>query len=60
MKDLLDFQRFQIESLQKRVCELEYKLQQVKQFCFELTDTECPEEYKVLIKREIYNLTEEK
>lgn len=58
MKDLIDFQRFQIESLQKKVCELEYKLQQTKQYCFELTDNECPDEYKTLVKVEIYNLTQ--
>lgn len=56
MKDLTDFQRYQIEALQKRVCELENKLAQVKQYVFEACEPECPEEYKTIIKQQIYEL----
>jgi len=50
MKYLIDYQRFQVESLQKRICELENKLNDVKAHIFELCDEECPEEYKTIIK----------
>jgi hypothetical protein len=56
MKDLIDYQRFQIESLQARVCELENINNQLSNYCFEALSDECPEEYKTIIKQEIYNL----
>jgi hypothetical protein len=55
MKDLIDFQRYQIETLQKRVCELESQLNEVKQYCFELCE-DAPEDYKTIIKQTIYEL----
>jgi hypothetical protein len=30
MKDLIDYQRFQVEALQKKICELESKLKRSK------------------------------
>ena len=56
MKDLLDYQRFRIETLQSRVCELESLLNRLETYCFELADEDCPKDYKVIIKRELYNL----
>lgn len=56
MKDLTDFQRFQIQSLQQRVCELENINNQLAEYCFEALADECPNEYKTIIKKEIYNL----
>jgi hypothetical protein len=56
MKDLTDFQRFQIQSLQARVCELENINNQLANYCFEALSDECPAEYKTIIKKEIYNL----
>lgn len=55
MKDLIDYQRFQVEALQKRVCELEQKLNELKVYCFELCE-DAPEEYKTIIKQQIYEL----
>ena len=57
MKDLIDYQRFQIESLQARVCELENVNNVLSGYCFEALDKDCPKEYKLIIKKEIYNLT---
>ena len=51
MKDLIDYQRFQVEALQKRICELETKLNDVKAHIFELCDEDCPNEYKTIIKQ---------
>ena len=55
MKDLIDYQRFQVEALQKRVCELEKKLNELKVYCFELCE-DAPEEYKIIVKQQIYEL----
>jgi hypothetical protein len=56
MKDLTDFQRFQIQSLQSRVCELENINNQLAEYCFEALTDEITAEYKTVIKKEIYNL----
>ena len=56
MKDLLDFQRFQIQSLQSRICELENINNTLSGYCFEALDERCPAEYKNIIKKEIYTL----
>lgn len=56
MKDLIDYQRFQIESLQARVCELENINNVLSGYCFEALTDEITAEYKTVIKKEIYNL----
>jgi hypothetical protein len=56
MEDLAEFQRFQIERLQKRVCELENINNTLSNYCFEALDEQCPAEYKTIIKKEIYTL----
>ena len=56
MKDLIDYQRFQIESLQARVCELENIINTLSEYCFEALTDEITAEYKTVIKKEIYNL----
>lgn len=56
MRDLIDYQRFQVEALQKRICELESKLSEMKMHIFELCDEECTEEYKIIIKQKTYEL----
>jgi len=56
MKDLLDFQRFQIQSLQNRICELENQNNILTEYIFEALDEQCTQEYKTIIKKEIYTL----
>lgn len=56
MKDLLDYQRFRIEAMQSEICELKAIINQLETYCFELADKDCPSDYKVIIKKEIYNL----
>jgi len=56
MNDLLDFQRYQIQSLQDRICQLENINNALSNYCFEALDERCPSEYKTIIKKEIYNL----
>jgi hypothetical protein len=59
MKDLLDYNRFRIETLQSRVCELETLVNTLQTYCFELADESCPVEYKTIVKQELYNLTQQ-
>jgi len=56
MEDLLDFNRFRMEAMQSKICDLESKLNTLETYCFELADENCPKEYKRIIKQEIYNL----
>lgn len=48
MKELVDFQFRRIEALDKRVKELE-------RYVLELSDKDCPEDYKRIVRSEILN-----
>ncbi len=56
MEDLLDYNRFRIEAMQKEICDLKSTLNTLETYCFELADENCPREYKTIIKQELYNL----
>ena len=56
MKDLLDYNRFRMESMQSKICELETLVSTLETYCFELADENCPLEYKTIVKQELYNL----
>ena len=56
MKDLIDFNRFQIEALQSAICKLKQENNQLATYCFEALEDGITDEYKTLIKQEIYNL----
>ena len=56
MQDLLDYNRFRIETLQGRVCQLETLVNTLETYCFELADSDCTLEYKTLLKSELYKL----
>jgi len=53
MKDLLDFKNAQITALQKKVFELETKVSTYETYIFELTDKDCPTQYKDIVKNEL-------
>jgi hypothetical protein len=55
MKDLLDYNRFRMEALQAQICKLEHHISTLETYVFELADLECPDEYKTIIKQELYN-----
>ena len=59
MKDLLDFQRLQIQTLQAKVYKQDFIISVLETYCFEALDEECPEEYKTIIKQEIYTLNKQ-
>ena len=56
MKDLIDFYRFQIEALQSEICKLKQENNQLATYCFEALEEGITQEYKTLIKQEIYKL----
>ena len=56
MEDLLDYNRFRIEAMQEKLCKLEFYINQLETYFFELADENCPREYKTIIKQELYNL----
>ena len=56
MKDLIDFNRFQIEALQLEICKLKQENNQLATYCFEALEDGITHEYKTLIKQEIYKL----
>tara|TARA_S200002703_G_scaffold150132_1_gene148274 strand:- start:191 stop:370 length:180 start_codon:yes stop_codon:yes gene_type:complete len=53
--ELTRFQEQRIEALHNNVCELQNKVDQLKTFIIELTDSDCPEQYKNVILSEITN-----
>jgi hypothetical protein len=59
MKDLLDYNRFRMESMQSKICELETLVSTLETYCFELADAECTLDYKTLIKSELYKLKQQ-
>jgi hypothetical protein len=56
MKDLIDFNRFQIEALQAEICKLKQENSILATYCFEALEDDVPEEYKRIIKQQIYQL----
>ena len=56
MKDLIDFNRFQILALQERICKLEQENNLLSTYFFEALESGITEEYKTLIKKQIYEL----
>lgn len=58
MKDLISFKNAQIEALQDVVAEQEKTIMQLETFIFELTDKDSPEEYKQVIRKEVFGNNE--
>ena len=56
MKDLLDYNRFRMEALHAQICKLEHHISTLETYVFELADLDCPDEYKTIVKQELYNL----
>lgn len=56
MKDLIDFNRFQIEALQNEICKLKQENNTLATYCFEALEEGITKEYKILIKQQVYEL----
>ena len=52
-KVLVDFKEKKIDSLQKENLKLKTKLSKLEPFIIELTDEDCPKEYKQIILKEL-------
>tara|TARA_R110002153_G_scaffold5900_2_gene27261 strand:+ start:460 stop:633 length:174 start_codon:yes stop_codon:yes gene_type:complete len=53
MKDLLDFKNHRIEALQRKLFDYEQQIGILETYIFELTDKDCPEEYKRIVKNQL-------
>ena len=58
MKDLISFKNAQIEALQGVVADNDKYIMQLETFIFELTDKDSPEEYKQVIRKEVFGKNE--
>lgn len=56
MKDIITFKNAQIEALQNAVAEQEKTIMQLETYIFELTDKDSPEEYKQVIRNEVFGI----
>ncbi len=54
MKDLITFKNLQIEALQDSIAQSDKYIQQLETYIFELTDKDSPEEYKTVIRNEVF------
>jgi len=54
MKDLNDFKNQQIKALQSKVCSMKEYISQLETYIFELTDNECPNQYKNIVRQEVF------
>jgi len=53
MKDLVDFKNAQIEALLRKCNEQEKRISILETWIFELSDKDCPSEYKQIVKNEL-------
>jgi len=53
MKDVIEYQRIRILALMSEVDRLKKVEQELSQYILELCDSDCPTEYKRIIKKEI-------
>lgn len=51
--DLSSYLKLRIEALQSRNAKLEYEVDRLRTFLFEVTDADCPVEYKDVVRKEI-------
>ena len=58
MKDLIEFKNAQIEALQSSVANQYKVIMQLETFIFELTDKDYPEEYKEIVRNEVFGNNE--
>ena len=57
MRYILSYKDARIESLMKRVSELEKDNEQLTTWIFELCDPDCPSDYKQVIAKELFDLS---
>lgn len=55
MKDLIMFKNMQIEVMQNAIAEQDKLIMQLETYIFELTEKDSPEDYKAVIRKEVFN-----
>lgn len=53
MKDLLDYKNNRIEAMQTDIYKKQQRIDILETYIFELTDPNCPQEYKRIVKNEL-------
>lgn len=56
MKDLISFKNAQIEALRNELIGCQEYIMQLETYIFELTDKNSPEEYKTVIRNEVFKI----
>ena len=56
MYDLLSYKEQRIEALQNEVAKLRINEERLTTYIFEMLDKDCPEDYKRIIKKELFEL----
>ena len=59
MYDLMSFKEARIEALLNELNNKDKRIQQLETFIFELATQECPDWYKQVIKKEVFESTSE-
>lgn len=54
MTDLLTFKNMQIEAMQDAIAEQDKYVMQLETYIFELTDKDSPEDYKAVIRNDVF------
>ena len=55
MNELLSYKEARINALLERVIELEQEKEMLTTFVFELCDKDCPEDYKKVVIKEVFD-----
>jgi hypothetical protein len=56
MYDLFDFYQKKIQQLGMQLAEQEDKITKLETYVFELCDKDCPEEYKQVVKKDVFDI----
>ena len=59
MHNMIEYLNFRIKALMDSNAEKDAKIEQLRSFLFESLDPDCSEEYKLIIKSEVWRMAEE-
>ena len=54
MYDLLTFKEMRIEAMADALAEKDKRISELETYIFELCDKDCPSEYKMIVKNQVY------
>jgi len=53
--DLLSFKEARIEAMTDAIAERDKRISELETYIFELCDRDCPEEYKIVVKHQVWD-----